>query len=350
MSFGITSAKLDFEPIKEIGQQGRNSNVYLAHDKQLDAQLVIKKILKTKIHNPADFYSEAKRLYDSEHQHVVQIKYACEDTDHIYLAMPFYKNGSLKTLIDSRFLTVREILRYSIQFLTGLNNIHVKKLIHFDIKPDNILISDSNEAIVADFGLSKSMNSLGLSSVDAVYPKHMPPELFLQTEHSMLYDIYNSGLTIYRMCNGNDHYNSQGQIYKDQATYIDAIKRGKFPNRQAYLPHIPKSLRRVINKAISVNQADRHQTVLELVNDLSPINEFLDWKFFKDPNSRSWILEDSDRKIVVSLTWNTGIFKIDTHKTILASGNTSKISAACKNNLTDKDVDKAIYYILSSLQ
>ena len=125
MSFSAktTTASLDFELLKEIGQEGKNSKVHLAHDKQLDAELVIKVIEKSKFKNPLDFYAESKRLYDSEHQHVVQVKYACQDDDNIYLAMPFYKNGSLKTLMDRRFLTIREILRYSIQFLLGLNNI-----------------------------------------------------------------------------------------------------------------------------------------------------------------------------------------------------------------------------------
>ncbi len=350
MSFGITKATLDFEPIKEIGHQGRNSTVYLAHDKQLDAELVIKKIEKNKIPNPAEFYTEAKRLYDSEHQHVVQIKYACEDSDHIYLAMPFYKNGSLKTLIDTRFLTVREILRYATQFLSGLHNIHVKKLIHFDVKPDNILISNSDEALISDFGLAKNMNALGLSSTDKVYPRQIPPETFSQTHHSMLYDIYNAGLTLYRMCNGNQYYYQQVGQYPDQPAYIAAICGGTFPNRNMYFPHIPKSLRKVINKALSVNQTDRHQTVLELINDLSPIAQLLDWKFVRLANNDTWTLEDADRRFVVSLTWAGSIFAIDTQKTVFSSGNTTKVSTGCKNNIPLKDVNKEVQDILLSLE
>jgi serine/threonine protein kinase len=186
--------------------------------------------------------------------------------------MPFYKKGSLKTLIDSRFLTVREIIRYAVQFLSGLHNIHVKKLIHFDIKPDNILISDSDEALVTDFGLAKNMNTLGFSTPQQVYPRQFPPELFTQTHHSMLFDIYNAGLTLYRMSNGNQFYYDQMQKYSTQAQYISAIQNGNFPNRTSYQPHIPKNLRKVINKAISVNQTDRYQTVLELINELSPID------------------------------------------------------------------------------
>lgn len=351
MSLGITKATLDFEKLKDIGQQGRNSEVYLAHDKQLDAEIVIKKVAKVKIVNPTDFYKEAQKLYSSEHQHVVQIKYACEDTDHIYLAMPFYKRGSLKTLIDGRFLTIREIIRYATQFLSGLHNIHVKKLIHFDVKPDNILLSDADEALMSDFGLSKSMNMLGFSTVDAVYPRQFPPELFTQTHHSMLYDIYNAGLTLYRMCNGNQHYYNQIVKYPSQDDYIDAVKKGAFPDRNSYWPHVPKNLRKVINKALSINQADRQQTILELINDLSPVNQLLDWQFEILANGyHLWTLTNSEKIITVLLKWDTAgtVFEVETDKTIVQSGNTSKVTAGCKRGISSKDVNKHVQDILLS--
>lgn len=349
MSFGITKATLDFERIREIGQQGKNSNVYLAHDKQLDAELVIKKIEKKRILNPAEFYAEAKRLYDSEHQHVVQIKYACEDTDHIYLAMPFYKNGSLKTLIDSRHLTTREIIRYSIQFLSGLHNIHVKQLIHFDVKPDNILLSDSNEALISDFGLTKNMNAFGMTAPDQFYRKQVPPEAFSQTQHSMLYDIYNAGLTIYRLCNGNRLYYDQFARYPDKSAYAIGVQSGAFPDRSIYLPHIPKALRKAINKAINIDQSKRHQTILELINDLSPVNQLLDWKYEQMPNKQLWVLEDNGKRFSVTLTGNGSIFDLETHKTIIASSNVTRVSAGCKNKIAITDIDKVVQDVLLSL-
>ena len=111
MSLVVTSTSLEFEPIKEIGFHGKNSKVYLAHDKQLDSDIVVKKIEKSKISDPTKLFEEARRLNDSEHPHVVPLKFASYDTDHIYLGMPYYPKGSLKDLIDARFLTVREIVR-----------------------------------------------------------------------------------------------------------------------------------------------------------------------------------------------------------------------------------------------
>ncbi|MEP7375884.1 MAG: serine/threonine-protein kinase [Chitinophagaceae bacterium] len=342
----LTTAQLNFDILSALGQQGRNSKVYLVHDRQLDAQIVAKQILKTKFKSPTEFFEEAKKLYDSEHQHVVQIKYACEDANHIYLAMPYYKNGSLKNLIDPKFLTVRKIIRYATQFLSGLHNIHVKKLIHFDIKPDNILISDSDEALVSDFGLSSSMNSLGFSGVAAVYPKQIPPEYFTQSHHSMLYDIFDCGLTLYRMCNGNKQYNQQGSLYTTQADYIHAIQSGKFPDRTSYLPHIPKSLRKVINKSIEVDQSKRHQTVLEMMNDLAGINDLLDWQYSENLGTSQWELDLDDKIFSVTLTSSGSLFDINTNKTMKNSGNTTKVHALCKTGLVLKDVEKTVSQFL----
>ncbi len=79
MSLGIYSTELNFETIKEIGQEGKNSQVYLAHDIQLDGEIVVKKIKKGKIVNPDEYYEEAKKLYASSHSNVVKVNYSCSD-------------------------------------------------------------------------------------------------------------------------------------------------------------------------------------------------------------------------------------------------------------------------------
>ena len=150
----LTEAKLNFELRNKIGDGGE-AEVYEAFDPQLNATLAVKKIPITSFTDKDLFFEESRKLYLTNHHNVVDIIYACQDDDYVYLAMAFYKNGSLKALIDQRFLTSREVIRYSLQFLSGLNNIHSKGLIHFDIKPENILINNSNQALISDFGLAQ---------------------------------------------------------------------------------------------------------------------------------------------------------------------------------------------------
>ncbi|UKB82560.1 serine/threonine protein kinase [Chryseobacterium sp. MEBOG06] len=339
MPLGLHTTELNFETTKEIGQEGKNSQVFLAHDKQLDGEIVVKKIEKSKIINPTEYYEEAKKLYASSHSNVVKVNYGCSDTDYIYIAMPYYKNGSLKSLIATKNLTIREIIRYSIQFLSGLHHIHSKGLIHFDVKPDNILISDNDEALLSDFGLTKAMNSFGFASPEQIYSKQVPPETFTSSDKTIHFDIYLAGLTIYRLLNGEECFHNQLHSFKTQPDYINAITTGRFPDRTDYLPHIPLKLQRVVNKAMNLNIADRHQTVLELINELSDIDENLDWRFSQTPVIHTWERDNGTHtyKVVVDFG-NPKNISILTTKTNNSTAREQRETSHCHNNLTNSNV------------
>lgn len=349
MPLGLQTAELNFELTQEIGQEGSNSKVFLAHDKQLDGNLVVKVIAKKLLIHESEFYKEAKILYASTHSNVVGVNYGCSDEDNIYIAMPYYKNGSLNKLITERFLSVREVIRYSIQFLSGLHNIHSKGLLHCDIKPDNILVSDSNEALLSDFGLSKAMDNLGFANQDIIYIKQVPPEVFTSSKKSVHFDIYLAGLTIYRLLNGNDYYDNQIS-FKTQDEYKDAIKKGKCPNRNAYLSHIPLKLQKIVNKALEVDLKDRYQTVLELINDLSTINKNLDWIYKPHENKETWKLRKDDKEYEVTLdNTNPNSIIIETYKTIKSNKRKTKVQSHCHKNLTNSNFQSKIKKVFNEL-
>lgn len=217
-------AELNFEELKEIGSDGRNSKTHVVHDKQLDAEIVMKTISKLSIRNASCYFDEAKCLYATAHQNVVQIHYACEDSDNIYIAMPFYKNGSVKGLMSIKRLTVREVVRLGCHFLSGLHNIHSKGLMHFDIKPDNILLSNRGEALLSDFGLAKHVQLDGTASPTAMYFKMAPPETIDGPPYHLGFDIYQAGLTLYRMINGNDEFYRQLEPFLVGGKVIDRVR------------------------------------------------------------------------------------------------------------------------------
>lgn len=341
MPLGLYNATLNFETLNEIGQEGRNSQVFLAHDKQLDGNIVVKKIPKDKLPNAQEYYREAKILYMSAHPYVVKVNYGCENDDHIFIAMPFYRNGSLKSLMAKNHLTIREIVRFAVQFLSGLHNIHSKGLIHFDIKPDNVLISDSNEALLSDFGLTKAMDDLGFANPQQVYRKQVPPEMFTGVDKTIQYDIYLAGLTLYRMVNGDQHFDSQF-TFASRDEYIDAITEGRFPDRENYLSHIPQKMRKTINKALEVATQDRYSNVLDLMNELGKIEEQLDWRYSVHEDVKIWSKDLSDKEYIIKLSEKEGgKLKMSTSKTMRESGNTTEVRMhsygnATKNNITSK--------------
>jgi len=169
-------AQITFDLIREIRHVGRNSRTYVARDHQLDAEIVIKEVQKANLASAPSFFEESKAVYASAHPNVVQIHYACEDADAIYIGMPYYRRGSIGTMMTAQRLTVREIVTLGCNVLSGLHNIHSKGLIHFDVKPDNVLLTERGEGLLSDFGLAKQMNFAGVALQDRLYNKMISPE------------------------------------------------------------------------------------------------------------------------------------------------------------------------------
>ena len=257
------SSKLNLKIIQKINSEGVNSALYIVEDEQLNCEMILKQIDKKKLKEYDRYFEESKKVSSLNHPNIIKINYATYDDDYVYITMPYYKNGSLNQMLDYKNLTVREIIKYSLDFLSAIYYMHDNNIIHCDIKPNNILINDKNQAILSDFGSAIRLDINGL------------------------------GTTLYRMCNGNEEYDKQLKRYKNLSDLKIAISKGKFPLRKKYLPHIPKSLILVIEKCLSVNKENRYDSVLDILNDLSKIKENLDWRYDKrNKDYFTWIKED----------------------------------------------------------
>lgn len=299
---------LDFEHRFDVSNgQGRNSTVFVAWDPQLDTEIVIKQLNKLDFRNPDAYFNEARILNTASHPNVVPINYATYDHDYIYLGMPYYKKGSLETLINSRYLTVREIVKYGLEFLSGVHYIHTKGLLHLDVKPTNVLINDSDVAVLTDFGLTKYVDVNGFAEPDRTYGKHIPPEAFISNKADVLFDIYQSGLTLYRMCNGNQEFQRQWDSFIDKPS---AIQQGNFPDRVKFLPHIPAQLRTVITTGLKVSGTERYSTVLDMINDLSKIDKGLDWSYNHSNRKHVWTREEDAKVKRISVVPNNGTWDV----------------------------------------
>jgi serine/threonine protein kinase len=289
----LTKAQVSFQLGDEIGGEGKNSRTYKAKDPQLGADIVVKKIEKANIADKAAYFSESRALYASTHPNVVQVYYACEDGEHIFVAMPFYKNGSVKKLLSDRHVTVREVVQIGCQILSGLHNVHSKGLVHFDIKSDNVLLSDRREALISDFGLAKPLKN-GVATPEGIYEPNFPPEALTTQEFDTSYDIFQTGLTLYAMCIGLEAYKAQYLSYfangsLDGPRFAADIKKGAYPDRSAFPPHIPARLKKIVKKCLEVNPKDRYQAALHAMNDLAQVEGAeLDWLYSEENGDRLW--------------------------------------------------------------
>jgi len=339
-----TVASLDLKINNRIGKGGEGT-VHEAVDRQLNTTFAVKIVPTTRFTNFDGYFAEARKLYLSRHHNVVPIQYACKTDENIYMAMPLFRKGSIADLMKVRFLTAHEVLRYSIQFLSGLNNIHAKGLVHFDIKPENFLISDSDSIMLSDFGMAEYAGNFGFADVRETTKLYAPPEYFSQgSKHNLKFDIYQAGLSIYRMCVGHEMFLKEAERAatvkgrKDNQNFINSLTSDKFWKGVTYLPHIPKALRRVVRKATHSDMDTRYGSVLDMLNDLSRIAEINRWQFQKFNDSQfQWTC--GTRKVqaqIQSSAWETYADKADRKK-----------KDFCRNNLTEKEKDDILYDCLN---
>ena len=271
------------------------------------------------------------------HPNICKIQYGSSDDAFVYFVLPYHRNGSIEKLINSRYLNVREIIRLGLDFLMAVHFVHTNRLIHFDIKPTNILIDDSGKAILTDFGLARFTDIYGTAEQTKLYTSHIAPEFSTYDRYTASMDIYQVGVTLYRMCNGNATYKAQFESFLSADDFINAIQQGKFPNRQGYLPHIPKKMRKVVNKAMEPDPNKRYGTILQLINDLSSICECLDWQYSCNKDEETWSINNSENThcdILRLYSTSDNEYCIDSKKVRLSDGKETVNRQYCFKSLT----------------
>lgn len=339
--------QLSLEILKEIGSsEGRNSKVWLVKDIQLNEVLVLKGVLKSSFDTSEinQYYLETQIINDCKSPNIIPVRYAGMDSDYIYMILPYCKEGSIKSICENNFLTMREVVTYALEFLNGLLFLHTKNVLHLDIKPTNILIDNSGKAVITDFGLSKYLNDEGIVIQDKIYGPHIVPDMYFDNGRTVSIDIYNVGLTLYRMVNGEKEFENQLDQLKNNfapnSEFLKEIKpyivEGEFPNRNKYLPHVPKKMQKIINKALNVDPEQRYINVLDMLNDLSKLSDFLDWKMEINTNYYTWSYVDGKMNYTIKLI-DKGKFILEGFKNNLETNRSQRITRFFKEYSTREE-------------
>lgn len=314
--------ELEYVRGKMIGS-GNFSEVFYADDPQLGGKFAVKEIPKTNFSMPDEYFAEAQRMKASECPNVVPIQFACANGTHVCLMMPLYKKGSLHDRINRDGpLSLGDIIRVGQDVLKGLNQIHNAGLLHLDVKPSNVLFSDTGAALVADFGQCRHIGPSGVTNAPDMYTRNWPPEVLLSGQVSVATDVFHAGLTLYRAVNGNVDFENQYAIIRgDRSRFSDAIVRGKFPNRESFRPDTPRKLKTVIRKALNIDPASRYASALAMADDLARVCPPLNWHVKLEPSGECrWRADrDKQRAIAVHLTgkgttWSVSVFNVNCGK------------------------------------
>lgn len=267
-----------YELIDRIGG-GNFGQVWIARDHTLDKDVAVK-ILDDTNEPVFKHLQEAKYGHCVIHHNVVHVHYA-DVIEHnganlVIIAMDLHPGSVLDELNSEHYVEIIRATKIIIDVLKGLEYLHEKDIFHNDIKPSNIIISKTKNALLTDYGISIQTKDLQPIQSPNSYRLHAAPETLTTQKISVQTDIYQLGLTFYRLINGLGNVKDiraqlgDGEFNKSKISG-DLLKNSDF------LPFVPANLKKIILKASHADPAQRYQTALEMRKDLEKIALFGFW-------------------------------------------------------------------------
>lgn len=322
------AASFDYK--KRLGA-GYFGEVWHAIDTGLNCEIALKIIPQDKIINKKNFYQEAQTLKAAEHPNIISVTETGQLSDgSIYVVMEYLKNGSLEDEAQGAYIKLSRAKKLMIDILRGLNQAHSQGIVHRDIKPANILIGDANEGKLSDFGLAiPNISTLDISYLKKYqYILHLAPEVSKFEEYTTLSDIYACGATFYRLVNGD---NFLPRIPANDARSLALA--GKFPDRGKYRSFVPRNVRMIINRALSVDPMDRFQSADEMRHAIEQLSIKVDLEEALIPNGILWSGQDDVFSYEIKLMQgNAKSWSIETRRG-KNNGNLRRITALCHKGL-----------------
>src|ERR687896_1983403 len=256
---------------ERIGAGGM-STVYRAYDPTLERRVAIK-MMHREFAEDSDqlerFRREARAVAQLSHPHVVNVIDAGEDAGHPYIVFEHVDGETLKERIRRLGrLPVDEAVAYAIEIGRALDCAHANKLVHRDVKPQNVLIDPDGRAKVTDFGIARSMEAQGLTATGRVLgtTDYVSPEQALGHEVTEQSDIYSLGIVLYEMLTGEVPFQADTQV----AVAMKHV-REPMPDAQRRRPEISATLAAVVERATTKETDNRYATVDEMVHDLEEV-------------------------------------------------------------------------------
>ncbi len=257
------SENMGYKFVRIIGR-GAMSHVYLAERKQDRLSLVIKILDLTKAGDETlirRFIQEAELIAELNSPFVVKIyEYGLTD-GYGFIAMEFFSRGDLKQRMELK-LTPEVVFNYMTHVIYGLDAIHEIGVVHRDLKPANIMFRGDDSLALADFGISKKMQSgvdLTTSGQIVGTPHYMSPEQGEGSSVDLRSDIYSAGVMLYELLTSCKPYTAQ-----TPAAVI-------YQHVHGAIPKLPRELDRyqdMIDKALAKKPDHRYQTAREFIHVL----------------------------------------------------------------------------------
>jgi len=247
--------------IEPLGSGGFGT-VYLAEDTWIDKRVAIKVPHRQSL-DFGELLREPRLLASLNHPNIVTVITAEKQDNVFFIVMEYVPGDTLETIIGTKgALDLATVLDYTCQITNAVEHAHKQGVIHRDLRPANVFVTEKDLVKVGDFGTSRFLEIAAHGTTVIGSPPYMAPEQF-EGRAVFSSDLYSLGVTIYQMLTGTLPYDTPAP------SDLDRLRRGELvepPRRRN--PSVPQVIEDIVMHALSGDVANRYQRAEDLMTDL----------------------------------------------------------------------------------
>jgi serine/threonine protein kinase/Tfp pilus assembly protein PilF len=253
---------------------GGMATVYKAFDTKLERYVALKflpALVGIRDEDRDRFMQEAKTASALDHPNICTI-YEINETDdgYVFISMAYYSGETLKDKITRGPLSIKEALHITKQICEGLGVAHEKGIVHRDMKPANVMVTDEGAVKILDFGVAKFEQKARFTTPGSVIgtPGYMSPEQASGKEVDYRTDIWATGVLLFEMLTA--HLPFEGD--NDLALMYSIVHQNPLA-LEDFRSHVPAGLNRIMERAMAKKPQNRYASMKEFVADIAQINQ-----------------------------------------------------------------------------
>src|ERR1700694_2714967 len=265
----------------ELGRGGMGA-VYLAEQPGLGREVAIKELIQSATADPVAlkrFLQEAQVMARTSHPNLVQVHDLELIGDANYIVLEFVRGRSLREWLGRGPMSPPQVFAVMDGVLQALDYAHKHAVVHRDMKPENVLLSDEGMVKVADFGIARLTDDTGVggtatkTGTTVGTPQYMSPEQVASSKVDGRSDLYSAGIMFYELVAGEPPFTAS----ESDGPFTLMAKHVQAPPTPPSLhrPGLDPGLEEAILKSISKRPEDRFQTGQEFDNVLSRLADTL---------------------------------------------------------------------------